>query len=114
MKNITKNKMETSSKKTGTGLKIPRLFTNDKSSPYDLFEYEQRSSVIRNPEGNEVFRMDNVEVPKEWSQIATDILAQKYFRKTGVPKEDGSLGSENSIKQVVHRLADCWKSWGVK
>lgn len=106
--------METSSKKTGTGLKIPRLFTNDKSSPYDLFEYEQRSSVIRNPEGNEVFRMDNVEVPKEWSQIATDILAQKYFRKTGVPKEDGSLGSENSIKQVVHRLADCWKSWGVK
>src|SRR5665213_658991 len=58
--------------------------------------------------------MDNVEVPKDWSQIATDILAQKYFRKTGVPQQDGSLGSENSIKQVVHRLVDCWKSWGEK
>ncbi len=56
--------------------------------------------------------MENVEVPKDWSQVATDILAQKYFRKAGVPQEDGTLGSETSVKQVAHRLADCWKTWG--
>jgi ribonucleoside-diphosphate reductase alpha chain len=53
-----------------------------------------------------------VEVPKQWSQIATDILAQKYFRKAGVPQPDGSLGRETSAKQVAHRLANCWKAWG--
>lgn len=58
--------------------------------------------------------MHNVEVPKEWSQVATDILAQKYFRKAGVPLADGTMGSETSIKQVAHRLADCWKQWGEK
>jgi ribonucleoside-diphosphate reductase alpha chain len=56
--------------------------------------------------------MDNVEVPKDWSQVATDILAQKYFRKAGVPLGDGTTGSETSVKQVAHRLADCWKTWG--
>jgi ribonucleoside-diphosphate reductase alpha chain len=56
--------------------------------------------------------MNNVEVPRHWSQIATDILAQKYFRKAGVPQPDGSLGRETSIKQVAHRLAHCWRSWG--
>ncbi len=56
--------------------------------------------------------MKEVEVPAHWSQIATDILAQKYFRRAGVPQEDGSLGRETSIKQVAHRLAECWKSWG--
>ena len=56
--------------------------------------------------------MTNVEVPRHWSQIATDILAQKYFRKAGVPQADGSTGSETSIKQVAHRLADCWRKWG--
>ena len=53
-------------------------------------------------------------MPKQWSQIATDILAQKYFRKAGVPQPDGSLGRETSVKQVAHRLANCWKVWGVK
>ncbi|MEI6815240.1 MAG: vitamin B12-dependent ribonucleotide reductase [Bacteroidota bacterium] len=105
------NKTEKPTKK---GLKISRLFTKDNQNPYDQFQYEIRSSVIKNPAGDEVFRMDNVEVPKEWSQIATDILAQKYFRRTGVPKEDGSIGGESSVKQVTHRLANCWKSWGEK
>ncbi|MFT5481154.1 MAG: ribonucleoside-diphosphate reductase alpha chain, partial [Bacteroidia bacterium] len=59
-----------------------------------------------------VFKMDNVEVPNTWSQVATDILAQKYFRKAGVPQADGTLGAENSIKQVAHRLANCWRHWG--
>ena len=56
--------------------------------------------------------MNNVEVPKGWSQIATDILAQKYFRKAGVPQPDGSLGRETSSKQVAHRMAHCWRVWG--
>ncbi|MES2621019.1 MAG: vitamin B12-dependent ribonucleotide reductase [Bacteroidota bacterium] len=94
------------------GLKFDRLYTKEAVSPFDLFEYDLRSSVIRNPKGDAVFEMYNVEVPKGWSQVATDILAQKYFRKAGVPQPDGTLGGERSIKQVAHRLADCWKSWG--
>ncbi len=94
------------------GLKFDRLYTQEEKSAFDLFEYDLRSSVIRNPKGDAVFEMHNVEVPKGWSQVATDILAQKYFRKAGVPQPDGSLGGERSAKQVVHRLADCWKSWG--
>lgn len=94
------------------GLEINRHFTREGISPYDMYEYEMRSSVIRNTTGDIVFEMNNVEVPKSWSQVATDILAQKYFRKAGVPKEDESTGSESSIKQVAHRMANCWKQWG--
>ena len=112
MKNNSNKKSEKKSK--GQGLKFKRFYTKDNLSAFDQFEYEKRTSVIRNPDGNTVFEMKNVEVPIKWSQVATDILAQKYFRKTGVPQVDGSLGSENSIKQVVHRLANCWMEWGVK
>src|SRR5690606_27300062 len=56
--------------------------------------------------------LNNVEVPKFWSQVATDVLAQKYFRKAGVPLEDGSTGGEHSIKQVANRMAHCWRTWG--
>jgi ribonucleoside-diphosphate reductase alpha chain len=77
-----------------------------------MFEYDYRTSVIRNPSGEIVFEMNNVEVPKQWSQIATDIIAQKYFRKAGVPQPDGSLGRETSAKQVAHRMANCWRVWG--
>ncbi len=94
------------------GLKVDRLYTKEGVSVYDLIEYDLRSSVIRNPKGDAVFEMHNVDVPKGWSQVATDILAQKYFRKAGVPQPDGTLGGERSIKQVVHRLADCWRTWG--
>jgi ribonucleoside-diphosphate reductase alpha chain len=95
-----------------SGLQFRRRFTRDDKSVFDLFEYDYRSSVIRNPSGEVVFEMNNVEVPKQWSQIATDILAQKYFRKASVPQPDGSLGRETSAKQVAHRLANCWKVWG--
>ncbi|PZF73151.1 vitamin B12-dependent ribonucleotide reductase [Taibaiella soli] len=94
------------------GLSFQRHYTSDGISPYDMFTYDYRTSVIRNPNGEKVFEMTNVEVPGHWSQIATDILAQKYFRKASVPQPDGTLGRETSIKQVAHRLADCWKSWG--
>lgn len=96
------------------GLRFHRRYTNDAVNVFDMFEYDYRTSVIRNPTGETVFEMNNVEVPKQWSQIATDILAQKYFRKAGVPQPDGSLGRETSAKQVAHRLANCWRVWGEK
>ncbi|CAN5522291.1 hypothetical protein BH10BAC2_BH10BAC2_24850 [soil metagenome] len=94
------------------GLQFSRRFTVEGKTPYELFEYDYRTSIIRNPNGEVVFEMNNVEVPKQWSQIATDILAQKYFRKAGVPQADGSLGRETSIKEVAHRMANCWRMWG--
>ncbi|MGZ3851262.1 MAG: vitamin B12-dependent ribonucleotide reductase [Flavisolibacter sp.] len=94
------------------GLRFERKFTREDVNVFDQFEYDYRTSVIRNPSGEVVFEMNNVEVPKQWSQIATDILAQKYFRKAGVPQQDGSLGRETSVKQVAHRMANCWKVWG--
>jgi len=106
------------------GLRFQRRFTSPGISPFDLVEYESRSSVIREPDGTVVFEMKNIEIPKQWSQVATDIIAQKYFRKAGVPQyhEDGTpkrnsdgspmLGPETSVKQTVHRLAGTWRYWG--
>lgn len=106
------------------GLRFERRFSVEGKNPYDLVEYERRSSVIREPDGTVVFEMNDLEIPKSWSQVATDIVAQKYFRKTGVPQyhadgapklqPDGSpvLGSETSVKQTVHRLAGTWRWWG--
>ncbi|MEN9571799.1 MAG: hypothetical protein RL172_3030 [Bacteroidota bacterium] len=96
------------------GLQFSRHFTQQGVSPFDMFEYDYRTSVIKDPSGKVVFQMDNVEVPKQWSQIATDILAQKYFRKAGVPQADGTTGRETTVKQVAHRMAYCWKIWGEK
>jgi ribonucleoside-diphosphate reductase alpha chain len=97
---------------TQSGLRFDRHFTKDGVSPFDLFEYDYRTSVIKNPNGSVVFEMKDVEVPNFWSQVATDVLAQKYFRKAGVPQPDGSLGRETSLKQVAHRMAHCWRKWG--
>ncbi|MGQ9819395.1 MAG: vitamin B12-dependent ribonucleotide reductase [Candidatus Kapaibacteriales bacterium] len=105
-------------------MKIQKIFTRNAKSPYDLFTYTRRSSTLRNPDGSVVFHMENIEVPSHWSQVATDVLAQKYFRKTGVPQFDEKgnpildaegkqvLGPETSVKQVVHRLAGTWRDWG--
>src|SRR5476651_1706571 len=98
--------------RNGRGLVVKRHFSKEGVNVFDLFKYENRSSVIRNPSGDAVFEMNDVEVPATWSQVATDILAQKYFRKAGVPLADGTTGSEKSIKQVAHRMANCWKDWG--
>jgi ribonucleoside-diphosphate reductase alpha chain len=99
-------------KPTTKGLQFNRRFTKENVNVFDQFTYDYRTSVIRNPSGEVVFEMNNVEVPAQWSQIATDILAQKYFRKAGVPQPDGSPGRETSIKQVAHRMANCWRVWG--
>ena len=107
-----KNDAKKMAGQTGKGLKLDRYFSKEGVDVYDLFKYDKRSSVIRNPSGDAVFEMNDVEVPSSWSQVATDILAQKYFRKAGVPLADGTTGSEKSIKQVAHRMANCWKDWG--
>jgi ribonucleoside-diphosphate reductase alpha chain len=108
------------------GLTIPRVFTKAGINPFDEVEWDRRSSSIKNPDGSTVFEMHDIEVPKTWSQVATDILAQKYFRKAGVPLADAEgkpivdsfgrpvTGSETSAKQVIHRIAGCWKHWGEK
>jgi ribonucleoside-diphosphate reductase alpha chain len=97
---------------TASSLQFSRQFTKEGVSPYDMFQYDYRTSIIKDPSGKVVFQMDNVEVPNHWSQIATDILAQKYFRKAGVPQADGSTGRETTLKQVAHRMAHCWRVWG--
>jgi ribonucleoside-diphosphate reductase alpha chain len=104
--------------KNEKGLKVKRLFTKEGKNPFENFEYDLRTSRISNPDGSVVFEMKNIEVPREWSQVATDILAQKYFRKKGVPIKDKNgktvLGGETSIKQIATRLASTWRHWGEK
>ena len=74
----------------------------------------EAQGIARRPDGKVVFRNEAVEVPAGWSQVASDVLAQKYFRKAGVPAADGSSGPERSARQVIHRLAGCWRHWGEK
>jgi len=85
-----------------SGLHVPRRFTRPGHHPFDEMAWERRRTVIANPDGSVVFRMDDIEVPAEWSQLATDIVVSKYFRKAGLPE---APGHETSVRQVVHRLA---------
>src|SRR5436190_18504749 len=66
-------------------MRIERRFTKDGQSPYAEMQFRLTTSEIKNPDGSVVFRLDNVEVPEFWSQVASDVLAQKYFRKAGIP-----------------------------
>ncbi|MDA1007859.1 MAG: adenosylcobalamin-dependent ribonucleoside-diphosphate reductase [Planctomycetota bacterium] len=106
-------------------MKIARRFTTPATDVYNSVEWTRRTSRISNTDGSTVFEMRDAEVPKEWSQLATDIVVSKYFRKAGVPQLDptGSpethagnvvYGSEKSVKQVVHRMVGCWRHWGEK
>lgn len=98
-------------------MKIARMFTKKNTSIYEGMEFEERISQIKHTDGKETNSM-KVTVPKEWSEVASDILAQKYFRKSGVPKKnekgESVLGSETDARQVFHRLAQCWRTWGEK
>ncbi|CAG1020571.1 partial ribonucleoside-diphosphate reductase alpha chain, partial [Patescibacteria group bacterium] len=106
------------------GLKIKRMFTQKGVDRYNGIQFDKRISKITNPDGSVVFEMKDIEVPVFWSQIATDILAQKYFRKKGVPQlnkkgeikkdknGDPILGSETSAKQTINRMAGAWRWWG--
>ena len=102
-------------------MKITRRFTTRGKSPYAEIPFAKRSSEIRDPDGTMVFSLEDIQVPEHWSQVATDIIAQKYFRKTGVPLNDGEgkgaakeTGGETDARQVFHRLAGCWTYWGKK
>ena len=90
------------------GVSIPRRFTTPGVDPLSEVVFEQRRSVITNPDGSVVFEMDDVEVPAGWSQLATDILVSKYFRKAGVP----GRGHEHSAAQVVRRIAGAIRASG--
>ncbi len=91
-------------------MKIDRRFTRRGKDPYEGIVFESRTSEIRNSDGKTIFRQEGVVVPSFWSQIATDILAQKYFRKAGLPDDAG--GRESDARQVFHRLAKTWRVWG--
>ncbi len=105
-------------------MRIERRFTRSGETPYEGLKFVKRSSEIRNPDGSTVFKLDQIDVPESWSQLATDILAQKYFRKAGVPQRDEAgnpikgqdgkpvLGGERDARQVFERLAGCWTHWG--
>ncbi|MCX7044127.1 MAG: vitamin B12-dependent ribonucleotide reductase [Candidatus Sumerlaeota bacterium] len=91
-------------------LRIERCFTRPGRNPLDAIAYETRSSVIANPDGTVVFEMKDIEVPSDWSQLATDILISKYVRKAGIPK----TGHETSARQVVERIVKTIRQTGEK
>jgi ribonucleoside-diphosphate reductase alpha chain len=123
-------------------MRIERRYTKEGQSPYADIAFRLTVSEIRNPDGSVVFHADGVEVPEQWSQVASDVLAQKYFRKAGVPArlkkveeetvpswlwrsvaDEAALGElpekerftgETSCKQVFERLAGTWTYWGWK
>ncbi|MGA3304217.1 MAG: vitamin B12-dependent ribonucleotide reductase, partial [Methylovirgula sp.] len=123
-------------------MRIERRYTEAGHSPYETIEFRTTRSEIRNPDGSLVFALDGIEVPASWSQVAADVLAQKYFRKAGVPSrlkrvEEPSVPSflwrsvpdqaeldtlpkaerstsEISARQVFDRLAGTWTYWGWK
>jgi len=114
-------------------MRIRRHFTTEGRSPYDGITFRRGVSEIRNPDGSTVFRQSDIEVPESWSQVACDVLAQKYFRKAGVPvdlkpvAEDGvpewlwrkeaageEATGESSARQVFGRMAGTWTYWGWK
>jgi ribonucleoside-diphosphate reductase alpha chain len=92
------------------GVTIERKFTSDQTKPFDALVWERRSSVISNPDGSQVFRMDGAEVPEGWSQLATDIVVSKYFRKAGIGGDPKT--GETSVRQVVSRIARTIRSAG--
>src|ERR1700690_1245628 len=123
-------------------MRIERRYTKEGQSPYADIVFRLTTSEIRNPDGSVVFHAENVEVPEQWSQVASDVLAQKYFRKAGVPArlkkveeetvpswlwrgvadeaalaelpEAERFSGEVSSKQVFDRLAGTWTYWGWK
>ena len=115
-------------------MRIARLFTSEGGDAYDGIAFRKATSEIRNPDGSLVFRQEDIAVPASWSQMACDIVAQKYFRKTGVPEKlapveeagvpawlwrreaaaGAGTGGENDSRQLFDRLAGTWAYWGWK
>src|ERR1700693_2478943 len=91
----------------GTGLCVERFFTDGKKSPFALVEWERRTALIGNEKGVTIFRQEGVEVPKSWSQTATNIVTSKYFHgKPGSPEREGS------VRQLIARVVNTIVRWG--
>ncbi|MBZ5497551.1 MAG: vitamin B12-dependent ribonucleotide reductase [Acidobacteriia bacterium] len=96
-------------KEAPTGVEFPRHFTRKGVSPYDEIEWESRTATISNEKGEVLFQQENVEIPKAWSQTATNIVVSKYFHgQVGTPQR------ENSVRQLVSRVVRTMTEWGVK
>jgi ribonucleoside-diphosphate reductase alpha chain len=92
---------------TGKGLTFQRFFTDGKKSPFDAVEWEKRTALIGNEKGATIFRQEDVEVPKSWSQTATNIVTSKYFHgKPGTPQREGS------VRQLISRVVNTIVRWG--
>src|SRR6202167_4453492 len=90
-----------------TGLEFKRYFTDGTISPFDKVEWDRRTAQIGNEKGQVIFRQENIEVPKAWSQTATNIVASKYFHgKLDTPKR------ETSVRQLIGRVVDTIVGWG--
>ncbi len=91
----------------GAGLFFPRYFTDGKKSPFDFVEWEKRTALIGNEKGVTIFRQEGVEVPKSWSQTATNIVTSKYFHgKPGSPEREGS------VRQLIAGVVNTIVRWG--
>ncbi|MEZ4740991.1 MAG: adenosylcobalamin-dependent ribonucleoside-diphosphate reductase [Bdellovibrionota bacterium] len=89
-------------------MKFERKFTKEKNNPYQGIDFVERNSELKNSNGSAASQKIRVTVPKSWSQVATDILAQKYLRRAGIPK----INAESDCRQVFERLSGCWTDWG--
>jgi ribonucleoside-diphosphate reductase alpha chain len=89
-------------------MKFQRRFTQTPGQPYEGLNFVERTSELKNSDGSKASRSMKVTVPDSWSQVATDIMAQKYLRRAGIP----TIGCETDSRQVFHRLAGCWTDWG--
>src|ERR1700687_5439291 len=104
---VTDTAVEKTARDAGTGLIFERYFTDGKVSPFDKVEWEKRTALIGNEKGVTIFKQENVEVPKRWSQTATNIVASKYFH--GKP---GTSEREGSVRQLIGRVVDTVVRWG--
>ena len=123
-------------------MRLERRYTQGDKSPFTAMAFRAADSEIRNPDGSIVFQLNDIDVPEHWSQVATDVMAQKYFRRAGVPArlkkvvesdmpawlwrsipdaealaalpEDQRVGGERSAAQLFHRMAGAWTYWGWK
>ena len=91
----------------GKGLRFQRYFTDGKKSPFDAVEWEKRTALIGNEKGVTIFRQEDVEVPKSWSQTATNIVTSKYFHG-----KSGTAQREGSVRQLIGRVVSTIVRWG--
>src|SRR5438445_1565219 len=104
-----KNSTSASEPAVRRGLSVKRHFTRPGTRPFDEVEWETRTASIQNEKGQTIFEQRNVEVPKDWSQTATNIVASKYFHgKLGTPER------ESSVRDLISRVADTIAEWGAE